>query len=421
MERGHESSRGNERPNRLGVALVGAVAVYAAYKAYNFYKDNYEETGLRPLWERIESNDLIHNSIEYGKKLYQFGQDLLGKGPAYTEPGKPDMHEPKIPDVPAPSIDFISEQIDAEQSKTMLDHTSIDIHADPYNGKYLTPLALESAGLGPQHKVEFNGVSIVFSDIYRFNGSRLAVVGYTQAKGGVVARSYYLSQSQGLWRHLPAYSEEDGWFDKGHDEDSLNLPIKAQAVLGELSKVPPLIIEDPSLVFYGTARNLDHGGITYINEVEHEPQRLDGNFYGGNPYLGKAVPPEQIKFANPRQAPNFNQLGARWETYSPLYGQVIKMEAYPSYDGRYEYLFGRDKDGRAWIAGVENGSKLTSVGVKENWITCGDLVMPLYEYEHQSGGYGSSSEQRGHYVQMWDNYLSKVPVIQDYQRSRQPS
>ncbi len=45
----------------------------------------------------------------------------------------------------------------------------------------------------------------------------------------------------------------------------------------------------------------------------------------------------------------------------------------------------------------------------------GDYNTPLLEYANQSGGYGEG--RHGNYVNMWNNYLSKMPIIQKYLES----
>ena len=64
---------------------------------------------------------------------------------------------------------------------------------------------------------------------------------------------------------------------------------------------------------------------------------------------------------------------------------------------------------------VENtAGNLTSTGINKPWILAGDLVTPAYEYEALSNNYGDTNDRKGPYVDMFNNYLSKIKVIQEY-------
>jgi hypothetical protein len=58
------------------------------------------------------------------------------------------------------------------------------------------------------------------------------------------------------------------------------------------------------------------------------------------------------------------------------------------------------------------------MGVRKKWVKGENLTTPAYEYFTQDGGYGNTSKTNGRYVDMFKNYLSKVPVIQEYCKSR---
>src|SRR3989344_3905887 len=81
-------------------------------------------------------------------------------------------------------------------------------------------------------------------------------------------------------------------------------------------------------------------------------------------------------------------------------------------------MFFKDAAGRAWIGGIEDDSETQSTGLKKSWVEGGDLATPAYEYKtgrtDQTGGYGNDKMRNGSYVDMYDNYLKKIPVIQEY-------
>lgn len=372
------------------------------------------EATTEPFLSGIEYANSPEKRLEYQASLETFKQTVYGKRQEYWDQLKLLISEAAESKNTAITKPTERGELTSQQIKQLLDWT--EIHGDTYQDQDLTRQILEQQGLAPKYMVEVGDIKLAFSDIYQFEGDRTAVIGYTQPQDGrVVARTYYLSQSQGLWRYLPSYAS--GWFDKGHSEDSLNLPAEAQALLGGLSMKPAIEVEDPELVFYGTARGPERGGITYKQETGRDPDLLEGNFYSART-KDQILSPEQIGFSNQLQAPNYSKLEMSWKSVSGLYGPITS-DVYLSNDGQYRYIFNTDAKGRTWIADVENNSKIMSTGVREKWTAGGDLVMPLYEYYEQSGGYGVYEPEAGRYVQMWDEYISKTPVMQEYLRFKE--
>jgi hypothetical protein len=81
-------------------------------------------------------------------------------------------------------------------------------------------------------------------------------------------------------------------------------------------------------------------------------------------------------------------------------------------------MFCRDATGRVWIGSIEDNSEIQSTGLKKSWIEGGDLTTPAFEYKYketdQTGGYGNDKIRNGPYIDMYENYLKKIPVIQEY-------
>jgi len=329
--------------------------------------------------------------------------------------------------------------------------------------KKLTPDDLKDRGLLPKHKIVMGGREVWMSDPYKLDEGRVAVVGYTaDDKGRFVARSFYRSNSQGSWRYLPHHTYT--WYGKGYSEDSVNLPFQMQESLAQISQDENSYkeVENPDFILLGTARYNPkliypaevQGKIDVINgqigaldpsdpdfadrkaqlqikvnnlnvlmttaqkvntmklTVGKEPIKLEGNFY---PSTGK-MKPEELQFTNLDQKPNFSiKPPMTWIQNTSLYGQVT-AEVYPSQDGRLNYLIFKDANGKVWVGGVEDTqSPVSRVGVRRNWINAGDLTTPAYEYDDQTGGYENSSDVRQGYFDMSVNYLSHVPIIQEYQ------
>lgn len=297
----------------------------------------------------------------------------------------------------------------------------LEIHGSDFKGKFLTPEILKKEGFLPKYKIRIGDSVVWFSSSgYQLGEGRVAVVAYVEKEGKVIARSYYLSSSQGVWRYLPNYQMNKyggiRWYSKGYNEESITLPVIMQRVLSEITRedMPVLRPKDPSFIFAGTARKFREGG-TYYREIEAVQTRLKGEFY---PERGK-TPPEQIRLAE-EQSPDFSKPLTSWEQKTSLYGQVY-VEVFPSKDGKLKFMFCRDAAGRAWIGGIEDDSEIQSTGLKKSWIEVGDLVTPAFEYKSESkdqtGGYRNDKVRNGPYVDMFENYLKRIPVIQEYLRA----
>ncbi len=314
---------------------------------------------------------------------------------------------------------------------------AIDIHAPPYSpleredinklgNRQLTAQELKDAGLMPKYQVKVEDADILISPAYAIE-DRIAFVGYVKDGDRYVGRTYYLSQSQGVWRYLPAYSHIPvpgiPRFNKGHTEESITLPIAMQYSLNAIldkQQTPITVPGNPYFYFEGTARSiLEKEQGTYLAEVGEIPTPLEGNLHPPERFNKgfQKVPPEEIKLAHPeKDSPEFSKIVATWEQTTNQYGK-IQIEVYQSIDKKLQYMFCRDVKGRVWIGGVEDVSgKIQSVGLRSQWINAGDLVTPAYEYAIQVGRdeWANPKDSKGQYVDMYENYISKIPMIQDY-------
>jgi hypothetical protein len=323
--------------------------------------------------------------------------------------------------------DFQIETIEDKDAEKIFE--KVEIHGDDFMGEFLTPEVLREEGLLPKHKIRIGKTVVWFSSsAYELDEGRVAVVAYVEKEGKVTARSYYRSNSQGVWRYLPDYRmSEDGmidWYGKGRGEESITLPVVIQKALSEITRegMPVLKLKrNPDFIFAGTAQKFGKGQGEYYREVEASPRRLEGGFYAAR---GK-TPPEQIRLS-PEQSPDFSKLLTSWEQKTGVYGRIT-VEVFPSRDGALKFIFCKDSAGRVWIGGIEDDSEIQSTGLRKSWIDGGDLTTPAFEYKtleiDQTGGYGNDKMRNGPYVDMYENYLKKIPVIQEYlnaSAARQP-
>jgi hypothetical protein len=319
------------------------------------------------------------------------------------------------PNEKKPENEFKVEAVETEEAIKVLNNTFI--HSDPYNGRELTVAILEKEGLVPTHKVSLeNGTVCLFSDIYKSLNGRVAVVAYVKDGKNYVARTYYLSNSHGVWRYLPSYrggvdGKKINWFNKGYGEESITLPIAFQKALADMrSSRETKVVSEPEFVFAGTARNISNSYLeTYRLEVDLAPRHLQGPFYGD-----KKSDPGNLDITS-KQAPDFTKVVTSWREHSSLYGD-IDIEVFGSQDGELNYMFCKDKNNRAWIGGIETNTPIQSTGLHKSWVDGGDMSTPAYEYMTMVGDskYANYEMENGHYVDMFKNYLSWSPLIQRY-------
>lgn len=295
----------------------------------------------------------------------------------------------------------------------------------------LTPEKLKEAGLSPKYEYKLAQMNISLSDIFKVKG-RDAVIAYVEDKDGTVkTRSYYRSSSAGLWRYLGDYGRNDGalniWFGKGFGEDSLNLPFESQKALNSIPKNIDFKPNLPTNVcFFGTAKRYESSrDYDRAKTMTKSKSELPGDYPKEINYkpvielsmLDEKTPPEQLDLDI--SAPNFHQEITSFKTNSDLYGDY-KVRVFPSEDNKLFYSIcetEKDGDRKAWVGNIETNSPIGSTGLHEEWVYVGDLGTPLYEYPEQAGEYGNINDEKNGYVSMWDNYLSKIPLIQNYLES----
>ncbi len=307
-----------------------------------------------------------------------------------------------------PDIEVLSD----EESRTIFNIA--EIHGDEFNGKMLTKEILQSEDLLPKYKAELDGSLIWFSsNVFEISDSRIAVIAYVRKGLSIVARSYYRSNSQGIWRYLPTCSVDDNGeiarYNKGFGEESITLPISIQKVLAEITEDSPVLKlkHNSDLILAGTTRNA-LSRATYTKIIETRPIKLNADLY----QVEGKVSPERMHLSE-EQSPNFAKRLTSWKQDTDIYGTVY-IDVFASNDGKLKFMFCNDSLGRAWIANVEDDSEIQTTGLKKNWVHAGDLTTPAYEYLEMSHGYGNTDMISGYYVDMYQNYLSKMDVIKEY-------
>lgn len=319
--------------------------------------------------------------------------------------------------------------ISAERSNEILNRAVIS--GDPWKqagSEYrLSVSNLLSGGLTPAYEWTLENQNVVFSVPFQLSDGRGAILAYVMAADGAKVRAYYLNTKTGLWHYAPdivrgARGEGMGQIGEAYGVNSTMLPVAMQDVLSDMVKnygFREITTVNPDFLFAGTAmayntqqeyrETLAKGQMRgdFYTEVDKNPMRQNWQMVGKN----KNVP--QLISVNANLAPNFAQATARFTTYSILAGQ-LNADAFAANDGQATWLFCSDEWGRAWLGNIEIVSPLTSTGCRRDWMDAGDLATPLYEYSTQAAGYGDPNDTRKGLVGMWNQYLSKIPLLQDY-------
>ncbi len=324
-------------------------------------------------------------------------------------------------------------EIGAEEGLAILAKT--DIHGRSFKGEFLTTDLLRREGMIPKHRVNVDGQVLLFaSNLFEMKDKRLAAIAYVKAGNRYVARTYYLSNSQALWRYLPSvYLDglgEIDWYDKGFGEDSITLPFEIQVALNKISEQKKIVeIRDKrvqELIFAGTTRdyqnNYDLQG-TYKMAIDRNAQRLkEGSLVMdrfGMVDSTKKPRPEDVRFTDPGDAPNFEGFDPKKDQttmQTNLYGMVT-ARVFRSLNKNLRFIFMTDKDGRSWIGSIETTGKIGVLGLRAKWVKGGSFTTPAYEYRKQAREYaGQSHPSNTNYVDVSEKYLNRIPVIAEFRK-----
>jgi hypothetical protein len=339
----------------------------------------------------------------------------------------------------------VSQDISAQESKIVIDKTSLlddsaryseldanhakvakDYVSDRFGGNTFNKDFLIKNDLGPAKKIEIDGKTFYVSKPFDHKGQRKSFIVYAQnmETGQFETRVFYQSNSQGLWRSASHWKGMSGWIGKGLSEDSTTLPISMQKQLDKLSSGPLVKLENEvaDTAFYGglkvTSENApanfaaEFSGETALGEFTERVPGLEGRSFGK---------PESFKWSNPEFKPDFNK--PPFDSYKfnhPMHGD---MEAFVfgSKDGQYNYLIYRNKQGKAWVAAIEDiKSPVNDFGVRKRVVDAGDLTTPTLEYNSQiPEGYRGKFVKKDYYDA--SAYVDKIDIIQDFYKWQKSS
>jgi len=361
-----EELRGDEQGRAAGASAVVRLVSFQApgvdYRTPVGFEDKRQEmlTQIRPEVDEVtykkyeESMDSLEKNL-YGKRFeyYQAFEGLRDEAERQRS-------------LEAPTEKLVRRQetrrLSPERSQELMRRAEVDGDAwqqDGYN-YYLTPEILAEEGLGPKYVTNVEGREIALSNIYELPKGRVAVEAYIPTEREVKVRSYYRSNSQGMWRYLPDYvpnvqERSVKWFGKGRGEESLNLPYELQESLATIEanvgRRPYSTLKyNPYFLFAGTAKAYSSKDV-YKQRLEMGMERMRGDYYAevammpqstefGMIGLQKRRPEDVTVFEGSR--PDFSQVEARYKTATNLAGPV-EVEVFRSQDGQKNWLFCTDE------------------------------------------------------------------------------
>jgi NOL1/NOP2/fmu family ribosome biogenesis protein len=317
-----------------------------------------------------------------------------------------------------------SEQLTNEETEEIL--SRLQISNNEINGRRLDIEMIERYDLVPRFRLEFEGREMwVSSNQFNFDG-RLAGLAYIREGDNYRLSPYMMSSSQGTFRFYPGFQvgesggrEDIIWYSKGNGEHSLALPIEMQEQLSGLSQSSVRVEYDDALVvLIGSSNRYNTYGDAVVSGgefsgVERTPELIPG--VPGED-LNDATNPENLVLSA-EDEPDFSNVVSEWRSNNVTYGEVT-YNVYLSRNGNYRYMFCRDQKDRAWLSQVEIvGSEVNERGLRRRWLNTGALTTPAFEYPDRLGQYANNTVQSGEYVDGYDKFISKIPVVRQFQAS----
>lgn len=326
-------------------------------------------------------------------------------------------------------------RVSTERGAEMLGWARLD--GDVWKGggteRMLSTHDLAEAKLGPMYEVKVDEVPIYLSTLFQLPNGDVAVIGYVVMRDGIRVRGYYQQSAQGLFKYLPDYIRgNNGKIERcleGVAKESVMLPMELQEQLMEIKNEDGVkvlssagIALDAEFYLAGTAHAYDslqdyqsawnYGRIRgdYYRETSGEP--INSDF--GLDNMGRKKAPYTLSIDHGRM-PDFSRAVMKFSIETTDAGEA-QVEVFDGYDGQYRWMFAKDRRGRAWIEQVEIVSPITSMGTRRDFAMMGDFVTALYEPTASAGIYGDRGDTKGAKQCMWKNYLSNVPMIQEYLR-----
>lgn len=261
-----------------------------------------------------------------------------------------------------------------------------------------------------------------YSRVYNDNG-RFATVAYIETEAGIIPQYYYLSSTQVAWRLLPGLEvsgqddEKRVWYDKADSEHALTLPAPMQKALASMSEEWHFIDRDAADEI---KREINTSGKTVIGAKYQDKLELLQDPYFHGSLKSNNIRPEEtvISGEHAALAPNYTEVLDAWEQVTPTHSNSVRIEIVPSHDGTVHYMYITDNEGRVWLGGADDvTAPVRPNGLRQGYIDLGAAAKPAMEKRNQAGAFGVEVTKYGP-VDVYQKFLSRVPLIKDYVDSR---
>lgn len=414
---------------------ISTSATPAQYKKYVASMNALESTlyspSTRPAYQTLKANGTTldkTSSTSWSEptislEIDQKPQPLAGEINSESSTGHRSGSTPLVPKISAISPN-ISEQL---LSRAIIEGDAWVQGGQEYR---LSTSNLVSAELTPLYELTLDSIPVALSDAFELSDGRPALIAYFSTPAGTKVRSFYLDQKSGLWRYAPGIirgPRGEGFSEAtdGYAPESTVLAYalqKAAANILQIHGAKKITITSPNFLFAGTT-------YAYNTVQEFRDALLSGQTRGdfyqevyrdpvySTPARSRGAP--QLLSINTAMSPDFGQTIVTYASSATLIGP-LEIRVFPSHDQQYFWSFCRDNRGRTFINNLETSGPITSTGCRQTWADAGDLATPLYVPSHQASGYGDPTDTRNRQVGMWNTYLSKIPLIQEFLSTIRP-
>jgi hypothetical protein len=402
--------------------------LYVAYKdgkAYVKQAGMVLEVARADAAEKIRSG-VARLSAAYEKRVAQYRDDLTEWRARKAEAAKPPSAPPPSPPKPRPELPAYAKEV-----KTPSGSRVVFEGADAER----TYSIAKQHGLLPSEVVEVGGQRITVGKLFDMGEGRVGALIEVEIDGVKYARTVYRSNSQGVFRVLPARNSGMGFvpgYDKAVGEAALDLPPQLQSRLAQKMR------EETSVVMTKAEQTSLVDG-----SVRHNRNFVEYSEYHDSPgYLGKSTSsehlvaeqldrplktprgkpmakPAEVRILTPGHEPNFSAPSTSYKTSTATAGEVEAL-VYPSKDGSLSYTVYKGSDGKIWVASVQDSAAgLTTHGTARRIMESGEILTPRWEYTSQlpSNYMGATNSVLSEYSDSW-SYLREMPVIQEWYRAR---
>lgn len=290
----------------------------------------------------------------------------------------------------------------------------------------------------PRHEMTIGEATYYCSNPFHYKGRPMLLV-LVQIEDKVYPRVAYLSQSQGIWRVMPAATKGEfgigfGRLGKGLTETDTQLPLTLNLALLQLplpTSSRSALLESLSMISTFSPENLVRTGYDITDSYRAEVHQLPCGeleegakawFHQRGFITPRPPDPKSITIKNSELYPDFSSKIEERMITIPQYGQVL-ARVFESRNKKLHYLFYEAADGRAFLSGVESvGVPINHYGVRTTFPDLKNLDAPLLEYRDQIPGEYQAKKEDASIYQCTDtrtyrnawNYVRELAVIQSY-------